>query len=162
MADIRETVSTLAEGPTQTHALPSGADVGGLVEQMERAGLAVRYAEVGDPSRLAQSTGLGVYRIAQESLANIAKHAPDGGADIRFTVTPTWARLVIRNPLGAARPHADGRGSGLAGMQARAEQLGARLTAGPDGSDWLVELELKLRERDGMLWCPKLVRRLAW
>lgn len=162
MADIRQTVSTLAEGPGETHPLPSGADIGGLVGQMERAGLAVRYAEVGDPARLAQTTGLGVYRIAQESLANVAKHAPEGGAEVSFTVTPTWARLVIRNPLNGSRTGDDDGGSGLAGMRARAEQLGASLRAGPDGGDWLVDLELQLKERDGMLWCPKLVRRLAW
>lgn len=161
MADIRQTVSTLADGPAETHSLPTAADIGGLVEQMGRAGLAVSYDEVGEPARLAQTTGLGVYRIAQESLANIAKHAPTGTATVRFTVTPTWARLIIRNPLSAAVAVED-CGSGLAGMQARAEQLGATLVTGPDGDDWLVDLKLQLRERDGMLWCPRLVRRLAW
>lgn len=164
MADIRRTVSSLADGPADTHALPGAADIGELVAQMERAGLSVRYDEVGDPARLAQATGLGVYRIAQESLANIAKHAPSAAAEVALTVTSTRARLVVRNPR-SERPGASrgtGAGSGLAGMRARADQLGAELDAGPDGADWLVDLRVPLRERDGMLWCPRLVRRMAW
>jgi signal transduction histidine kinase len=161
MADIRQTVSALAEGPAETHALPTAADIGGLVAQMERAGLRVSYDEVGEPGRLAQATGLGLYRIAQESLANIAKHAPSAPATVSFTVTQTWARLSIRNPAGDGGD-GDGAGSGLDGMRARADQLGATLVAGRDGSDWLVDLKVQLRERDGMLWCPRMVRRLAW
>lgn len=165
MADIRQTVSTLAEGPADTHALPTGADIAGLVAQMERAGLAVEYVETGDPQRLAQATGLGLYRIAQESLANIAKHAPASTAQVRFEVTSRQARLVVRNAL-PARVIADGGGSGLAGMSARAEQLGATLAAAPAGGDWLVDLKVPLRERNGLLSCPLRAAhrsgKLAW
>jgi signal transduction histidine kinase len=99
MADIRQTVSTLADGPSPTEALPGGADIAGLVAQMERAGLAVDYDESGDPARLAQATGLGLYRIAQESLANIAKHAPSSTARVQFSVTSQQAHLVVRNAV---------------------------------------------------------------
>lgn len=165
MADIRQTVSTLAEGPADLHALPTGADIAGLVAQMQRAGLSVEYAESGDPQRLAQGTGLGLYRIAQESLANIAKHAPSSTARVRFDVTSRQARLVVRNAM-PTRVAVDGSGSGLAGMSARAEQLGATLTAAASDGDWLVDLKVPLRERDGLLYCPiRAVRRsgkLAW
>lgn len=153
MADIRQTVSTLAEGPSEVQALPTGADIGGLVAQMERAGLAVEYVETGDPKRLAQATGLGLYRIAQESLANIAKHAPGSTARVRFEVTSRQARLEVRNAL-PGRVVNDGCGSGLAGMSARAEQLGASLAAAPADGDWLVLLKVPLRERNGLLSCP--------
>ncbi|MBO9522215.1 MAG: hypothetical protein J7518_11815 [Nocardioidaceae bacterium] len=161
MADIRQTVSTLATGPSATQALPTAADIGALVEQMGRAGLAIAYDEVGDPSRLADATGLGVYRIAQESLANIAKHAPAAAAQVQLTVTPTWARLQVRNPVNGVARAGEGPGSGLTGMRARAAQLGAQLAAGPDGEDWLVDLRLQLRERNGKLFCP-VGRRVAW
>ena len=153
MADIRQTVSTLAEGPAETRALPDAADIAGLVAQMERAGLAVEYVETGDPGRLAQTTGLGLYRIAQESLANIAKHAPSSTARVAFEVTSRQARLVVRNELPLRTP-VDGSGSGLAGMSARAEQLGATLSVARDGRDWLVDLTVPLRERNGVLTCP--------
>ncbi len=160
MADIRQTVSTLADGPAQTQALPGGADIHDLVAQMERAGLEVEYQQSGDPKRLAQATGLGLYRIAQESLANIAKHAPASTARVCFSVTPRQARLTVRNALPAGASAVDG-GSGLAGMAARAEQLGATLAAKPDAGDWLVDLQVPLRERNGLLSCP-LRHGFAW
>jgi signal transduction histidine kinase len=165
MADIRQTVSTLADGPADTQALPSGSDIADLVAQMERAGLAVEYVESGDAHRLTQATGLGLYRIAQESLANIAKHAPGSTAKVQFSVSSRQARLVVRNVL-PARVGGDGAGSGLAGMAARAEQLGATLVTAPAGGDWVVELTVPLRERNGLLSCPLRTAtrtgRLAW
>ncbi|RNL60654.1 histidine kinase [Nocardioides marmoriginsengisoli] len=165
MVDIRQTVSTLADGPSETRALPSGSNIADLVAQLERAGLHVEYDEAGDPGRLAQATGLGLYRIAQESLANIAKHAPGSTARVRFSVTSREARLVVRNAL-PAKVVSDGAGSGLAGMSARAEQLGARLTTTAVDGDWLVDLVVPLRERNGLLSCPLRSAhrsgRLAW
>lgn len=163
MADIRQTVSTLADGPAATLALPGGAEIADLVAQMERAGLAVDFEQTGDPGRLAQTTGLGLYRIAQESLANIAKHAPTSTARIRLSVTNKQARLVVRNALTGTTP--EGSGSGLAGMTARAEQLGATLDARQADGDWLVDLQVPLRERNGLLCCPWRQQgsgRMAW
>jgi signal transduction histidine kinase len=164
MADIRQTVSAMTDGPPETQALPGAADVRGLVAQMELAGLAVEYAEDGDPAMLAPGTGLGLYRIAQESLANIAKHAPQETARVRFSVSARRARLTVVNdlPAGAVPDRAvDAHGgSGLAGMQARAEQLGATVVAGPDAGEWVVDLRLPLVQRDGELWCGRKLPRL--
>jgi signal transduction histidine kinase len=158
MADIRQTVSTLTDGPSATQALPGAADICGLVAQMELAGLDVDYAEEGDPAMLAHGTGLGLYRIAQESLANIAKHAPGATARVRFSVDQRRARLTVRNAL---PPHhvTDDGGSGIAGMRARAVQLGATVVAGPEDTDWVVDVRLPLQQRDGELWCG---RKLPW
>ncbi len=164
MADIRQTVSTLADGPAATQALPGGTEIADLVAQMERAGLQVDFVQTGDPALLAKATGLGLYRIAQESLANIAKHAPTSTARVHFSVTSKQARLVVRNALPAGTP-TDGRGSGLAGMSARAEQLGATLAAAQTDGEWLVDLKVPLRERNGLLCCPWRAHgtgRVAW
>lgn len=143
MGDIRRAVSTMADGTAERHALPGASDIAALVRQMADAGLAVEYDEQGDPARLPAAAGLGLYRIAQESLANVVKH---GGADaqvqVRLAVTGARAWLQVTNPLPAGRPRPDGLGSGLAGMQARAAQLGARLDAGPDGGTWVVDVRL--------------------
>jgi signal transduction histidine kinase len=162
MADIRQTVSTLTDGPAATRALPGAADICGLVAQMELAGLDVEYAEDGDPSMLAHGTGLGLYRIAQESLANIAKHAPTATARVRFSVNQRRARLTVRNALPAAGVEllGDHGGSGIAGMRARAEQLGATVVAGPDGDDWVVDVRLPLQQREGELWCGRKLPRI--
>jgi signal transduction histidine kinase len=76
-------------------------------------------------------------------------------------VTSQQARLEVRNALPAGMV-ADSRGSGLAGMTARAEQLGATLAAEPRDGEWLVELQVPLRERNGLLSCPWKPRKLAW
>lgn len=143
MADIRRTVSTMAHGAADRHALPGGADIAALVAEVSGAGLPVEYDEQGDPGVLAAATGLGLYRIAQESLANVARHGGEGApARVRLAVTGSTAHLRITSPLAPGRPRTDGQGSGLAGMQARAEQLGARLTAGPEGAEWVVDVRL--------------------
>jgi signal transduction histidine kinase len=143
MADIRRTISAMSESDTGLRQpLPGAADIAALVRQTAEAGLDVRYDEQGDPSRLSGAAGLGLYRIAQESLANVAKHAPSTATRVRFSVGRTGAHLTVRNRLdGQVRPP-DGVGSGLAGMQARAEQLGATLTAGPSGQEWVVDVRL--------------------
>jgi signal transduction histidine kinase len=162
MADIRQTVSTLTDGPSATRALPGAADICGLVSQMELAGLQVEYVEEGDPGMLAPGTGLGLYRIAQESLANIAKHAPDSTARVRFAVSPRRARLTVRNALpapGISIPDLDG--SGLAGMRARAAALGATVVAGPEDADWVVDVRLPLRPENGQLACGRPLPRFV-
>ena len=159
MADIRQTVSTLTDGPAATRALPGAADIHGLVAQMELAGLDVEYAEDGDPSMLAHGTGLGLYRIAQESLANIAKHAPDATARVRFSVDQRRARLTVRNALPPEHTTDEG-GSGIAGMRARAAQLGATVVAGPEEGDWVVDVRMPLHQRDGELWCGRKLPRI--
>jgi signal transduction histidine kinase len=106
----------------------------------------VEYDERGDLTQLADATGLGLYRIAQESLANVAKHAPGSTAQVSLSVGKGSARLLVRNPLNGSRGRrADGLGSGLAGMHARARQLGATLQAGEDGDDWLVDVRIGQR-----------------
>ena len=156
MADIRRAVSTMADGASERHALPGAADIAALVRELSDAGLAVAYDEEGDPARLPASAGLGLYRIAQESLANAVKH---GGADaqvrVRLSVAGARARLQVSNPLPAGRPRPDGLGSGLAGMQARAAQLGARLDAGPADGAWVVDVRLGASARGGELPCGR-------
>ncbi|HEX2895289.1 MAG TPA: histidine kinase [Marmoricola sp.] len=155
MADIRQTVSTLTDGPAATRALPGAADISALVQQMRQAGMPVEYDEDGDPGLLAHGTGLGLYRIAQESLTNVAKHAPSATARVRLSVTSRRARLSVRNVLPVPAAGDGSSGSGLAGMRARAEQLGATLVAGPTDTDWAVDVRVPLHQRDGELWCGR-------
>ncbi|WP_183092653.1 sensor histidine kinase [Nocardioides stalactiti] len=146
MADIRRTVSNLTQEPAARQVLPGAADIAALVREVDQAGLHVDYDERGDVAGLPAATGLGLYRIAQESLTNVAKHAPGSTARVSLAVARGNARLVVRNTLDGSRGRrTDGLGSGLAGMHARATQLGATLKAGPDGDDWLVDVRLGQR-----------------
>ena len=141
MADIRRTVGLLAGTPPGTQPLPGIDDIAGLIERTRAAGLDVDYEHSGDLSTVGAADGLGLYRIAQESLANIAKHAPAAAASVRLFVGRSGVSLVIRNSLPATVAAAS-NGSGLAGMSARATQLGATFSAGPRGGHWVVDVTM--------------------
>ncbi|WP_040405612.1 sensor histidine kinase [Amycolatopsis nigrescens] len=140
MADIRRTVALLAGSSSGTRPLPGVDDIAVLVERTRAAGLDVRYEQEGDLTAVGASDGLGLYRIAQESLTNIAKHAPDASAEVLLWADAASTRLTVRNGLPAAVPSPVGSGSGLPGMSARAEQLGGALHAGPSGEHWVVDI----------------------
>ncbi|MFK0248057.1 sensor histidine kinase [Amycolatopsis azurea] len=140
MADIRRTVGLLADTPSGSSPLPGVEDIETLVERTRVAGLAVRYTQEGDLGRVGASEGLGLYRIVQESLVNVVKHAPGANAEVRLNAGRSGVKLIVSNTLaGAARGTAED-GSGLAGMAVRAAQLGADLSAGPQGRQWIVQV----------------------
>jgi signal transduction histidine kinase len=142
MADIRGTVSLLSEdGGGTVSTAPGLDDVPALVADFHRAGLAVAYEATGDLRDVPASTALGLFRIIQESLANVAKHAPGAGVQVRLDVAHDPGLLVVTSdlPRGARR---NAGGSGLSGMAERAAQLGARFSAGPVDRSWVVRVEL--------------------
>ncbi|WP_020662168.1 histidine kinase [Amycolatopsis benzoatilytica] len=142
MADIRRTVGLLSKDSSGTRPLPGAGDVAVLVSETCAAGLAVDYELEGDVTAVGSAVGLGLYRIVQESLANVVKHAPSTKALVHLTIEAAEAHLTVRNGHdgGPLNPG----GSGLAGMTARAEQLGARLTAGPEDGAWVVDVTVPL------------------
>ena len=147
--DVRRTVGLLADTAPEdaTTPLPGGADLETLVAQYRRAGLDVTLAIRGDLGRLPAATGLALYRIVQEALANVVKHAPGARAWVDLSIDGA-ARLRVRNSGGRAGvpPIRSGGGSGLglAGMRERTRLLGGTLEAAPEGDGWLVECSLPL------------------
>lgn len=141
MADVRRTVGLLATSPG-TRPLPGADDIAALVESTRVAGVDVRYEQRGDLTGVTETAGLGLYRIAQESLANIAKHAPHAAAEVLLQVDRGGARLTVRNELPATAPIPESGGSGLTGMSARATQLRASLRVGPDEDHWIVDVRV--------------------
>ncbi|MGI5507092.1 sensor histidine kinase [Lentzea sp. CA-135723] len=91
-----------------------------------------------------------VIRAAQEALTNAHKHAPGAAVEVRLEYTPGVVRLTVADNGGASRVMgaADGQeraaagGMGLVGMRERAELLGGKLFAGPEGPGWTVRVEL--------------------
>jgi signal transduction histidine kinase len=149
LAEVRRIVGLLQPlGSGTAPALPTAADLPALIEQFRAAGLGVGFSVDGDLDRVAPSSGLALYRIAQESLTNVTKHAPGAEADVRVTVHNGRAHLVVANEIardgGAARAPKAGGGLGLPGMRERAASLGGALRAGDFGTDgaWRVEAEL--------------------
>ncbi|NEW30249.1 sensor histidine kinase [Nocardia cyriacigeorgica] len=137
MADIRRTVGLL-DGPSKNLAEPSAEDIAALLDDFARAGLSIDAKITGDLDSVSAAVGLALYRIGQESLANVAKHAPGADVCFRLTVDPLTVTLAVANTLPAGSLTI-GTGMGLTGMRHRAELLGGRMTAGPDGDGWSVE-----------------------
>jgi signal transduction histidine kinase len=147
MSDLRRTVAVLGSGVSETQALPGIAEVPALIEQCRHAGLAVSYETTGNCEDIGAVTDLGVYRIIQESLANIAKHAPTSTARVELAAGPDGLHVSVRNTLPAGQPTAGSGGSGLAGMAARANQMGAHLRTGVQADHWVVHLVVPVAAR---------------
>ncbi len=132
--------------------LDEGAPVPGLavldrlVRTARELGTPVELVRDGEPMELPPIADVTFYRVVQEALANVREHAPGAPARIILRYGTADASLEIEN---AARPAPDrprvNRGFGLAGMQERAQLIGAKLDAGPTPSGgWRVSLRLPL------------------
>jgi signal transduction histidine kinase len=106
--------------------------LGRLTDLTADAGLPVTTTTSGERRELPAEVDRAAYRIVQEALTNVRRHAGAGSA---VTVSVTYAeneiRLSIRNDGPAKEPTDGGDGSGIAGMRARAASLGGTLAAGP-------------------------------
>jgi len=106
-----------------------------LIEHARAAGLTVvereRCADVQLPRDLEQTA----YRIVQEALTNVVKHAPDATLTVRIAVCAGDLEIDVWDDGGSGRSSDldhSGSGLGLAGMDERVTALGGRLTAGAD------------------------------
>lgn len=123
------------------------ADVADLVARVQAAGMDVRLRQELDdaiPGDLDGPVGSAVYRIVQESLTNVAKHAGRAEVDVLLRTTPTDLVVSIRDDgRGAAAPASPTGGRGLIGMRERVHVLGGTLTAGPTaGGGFTVEAHI--------------------
>jgi signal transduction histidine kinase len=133
-----------AIGMLRDDALPGPERLADLAAEFEvDSGVTCKVAVTGDNERDLGTDGrLTLYRVAQEALTNIRKHARADLVEIHLAYEPSGTRLTIED-FGACGGFAgplDGTGYGLTGMRERAELLGGTLTAGPTGSGFLVEL----------------------
>src|SRR5690625_6822249 len=101
---------------------------------------------MGTPRALPPGAGLTIYRIAQESLTNILKHAgPGASATVLVQWTPGSLVLQVNDDGRGAAAGSDGAGHGLLGMRERATMLGGTLTAGPrTGGGYRVRAEIPI------------------
>ena len=110
------------------------ADLPALVNRIRSSGLPVAIEAIPDTSPLPAEVDRATYRIVQESLTNVLRHAgPDATAQIgiRRHAEELWIEVTDTGKGGAIPPDAMGRG--IDGMRTRAEELGGTLDAGPLG-----------------------------
>ena len=143
LAEVRMTVGMLREddaGGTAMAPLPGVEGLPALVERFRSAGADITLTVRGDTGVLPATTGLAVYRIAQEALTNAAKHAPGAPTAVRLSVDDGRVTLTADS----SGPPGTGTGLGVVSMRERAESLGGTCEAGPGGQGWLVRATLPL------------------
>lgn len=112
---------------------PGVTDLAALVDQYRQAGLPVRIDQAADPLPLPAAVGVAAYRIVQESLTNVLKHAHPSEVVVRVGHDDAGLHVeVVNDGAGhASRPTGSEGGLGLAGMRERVGLLGGHLIAGP-------------------------------
>ena len=132
-----------AIGVLREDTLPGPQGVAQLAaEFQEDTGVSCRYILEGHDRALDSDTRLTLYRIAQEALTNIRKHACPDRVEIHLSYEPTGIRLVVEDFEATEHtpPPGGGTGYGLTGMRERAELLGGTLAVGPTPAGFRVEL----------------------
>ncbi|GGQ00017.1 hypothetical protein GCM10010140_32600 [Streptosporangium pseudovulgare] len=124
LGDLKAALGVIRERP-----VPGVADVADLVESVGAAGPRVELVVTGDAGELPAATGHAVYRIVQEALTNVVRHARGTRATVRlgYDDEGVSVRVVDDGTAAPGRP-----GAGMAGMAERAAAVGGRLGHGPE------------------------------
>jgi signal transduction histidine kinase len=112
---------------------PNLSVVRDLIDGIRGSGLDVNFDLTGEVRALSQGTELTAYRLLQEALTNVAKHARGARADVRLDYGPEILRIDVRNDSAEPSGSLDlPGGNGLVVMRERVALLGGDLMVGPD------------------------------
>jgi signal transduction histidine kinase len=137
MAEMHRTLKLLRtseDEAAERAPQPGLANLDRLLEQSRAAGVDVRLAVEGEPRELSQSLDLSAFRIVQEALTNVRKHAGTARASVTVGYRPQALELSVVDSgddaaAGDTMPAPGGHG--LVGMRERAAMFGGTLTARP-------------------------------
>lgn len=129
--ELRATLEALRDDDTTPP--PGLGHVPELVERAGRSGLAATLTIEGRRHDVPAAVGRTVYRIVQESLTNIARHADATKASVRIAYGPDVVALQVDDDGRATPDTAPVPGIGLLGMRERVTALGGRFRAAPRG-----------------------------
>lgn len=138
LADMRHMLA-VTEGPDHSGSgagplspPPALADLPGLVDGIADTGLAVSLEQRGVPRPLTAGVELAAYRVVQESLTNVMRHAGADSAQVRLDWAPGELHVIVRDDgRGTGEAESAGTGRGLSGMRQRVELVGGTLSSGP-------------------------------
>jgi signal transduction histidine kinase len=156
--DLKATLAVVRRGQERAPA-PGLAQLPALRERLEQAGVPVTVSVVGEPAgELPTAVDLAAYRVVQESLTNVLRHAGTATATVRVEHRPDALVVEVTDTGRGRSAGADGgrggragvgsdgagSGTGIAGMRQRVTALGGTLEAGPGASGFRVRAELPL------------------
>lgn len=142
--DVRRVVELMrADDGSALAPQPGLSDLVALVEQARADGLQVAFTPVETPSSLGAAQQLALYRVVQEALTNVRRHARADRVTVRVSDSGDATTVSVVDD-GRAEPGASSTGHGLIGMQERVAAFGGALEAGPDagGRGWRVTATL--------------------
>ncbi|MET9772055.1 sensor histidine kinase [Streptomyces sp. NPDC006415] len=139
LAELRRVLGVLrsedapARSDDARHAPQPGLDgLDGLIATVCSAGLAVTRSTTGEPRPLSPGVELSAYRIVQEALSNVMRHAPGASAEVAIGHRPTGLTVrVVNSPPDRPAAPSPGVRHGLLGMRERAAMLGGEVATGP-------------------------------
>jgi signal transduction histidine kinase len=142
--ELRDVLGVLRDNdpsPPTARPQPTYDDIAALVEEARSHGLGIDYAdEVVSSDSVPAATGRTVYRIVQEGITNVRKHAPGAAVVIRSSGDQRQGITVrLTNPVVGRTSAAPGAGLGLVGMRERTELRGGRLDQRTEGATFVLE-----------------------
>ena len=146
LAEMRRLLSAMRSDGEQGERAPQpGLDrLEPLLEEVRRAGLPVELQVEGDPRPLPRALDLSAYRIVQEGLTNVRKHAQASRADVRLEYAPDELRIEIRDD-GTGGGANESPGYGLVGVRERVKIFGGEMTTGmANGGGYILSTRLPL------------------
>ncbi len=155
--ELQAAVRLLRDGAAspepQLHSVPNEWQIEELLERIVESGVRAEFRREGEVRPVPHVAGLTLYRIAQESLTNVLRHADAEHVQVTLRYEPDGVVLDVvndvREPLAGGRQSAaaqpEGTGYGVTGMRERAISMGGTLDAGPaPGGGFTVRARLPL------------------
>ncbi len=146
LAELRGILNVLraVDAPDSRSPTAGLQQLDGLISRHREAGIEVTLDIDGEPRPLPTSVDLAAYRIVQEALTNVLKHAGGAPATVALAYRPRELMVEVRDEGGRSQLDVKpaGAGYGLIGMRERAESVGGALTAGRRGDGFCVSAVL--------------------
>jgi len=143
MGEVRAAIGVLRT-PDPDNSVPDVNHLEALVQPAKAAGLTVDVHTSGSPRPLPPAVSLTAYRIIQEALTNVVRHAAASTVTVTLAYEPSRLTLCVKDD-GRGPANSEKAGYGLVGMRERANAVGGEVTAGarPEGG-FLVNAALPL------------------
>jgi len=131
LEELRATLVVVRQSDDSRAATPGLAMLGDLEKRMTHAGVRLRILTSGEPRELPPAVDLAAYRVVQEALTNVLRHADSQAATVRVRYDLDTITVEVTNPGEAVPVSRIGEGTGIAGMRERAVSLGGTFSAAP-------------------------------
>ena len=148
LAEMRRLLGAMRDRGDEAELEPQPGleNLNALVARVRSAGLPVRLDVEGEPVALPRALDLSAYRIVQEGLTNVLKHAEASHAEVVVRHGPDALRVEVRDD-GRGPARSDGLGHGLVGIRERVKLYGGEMTAGPaNGGGFVLSASLRLTD----------------